>query len=246
MKVLLVRSGELLLGNHLIPMDESQRPLRVPATLVFGGVLISLAVGFFHPDQAPANDHAAAFAEYARSAAWIAVHLGQFVGMTVLIAGLVALFLVINARPRRPVWAGPFGALAAVLALGLYGVLQAVDGVALKHAVDAWATAPGTERAARFASAEAIRWLEWSIRSYHSYLLGMSFLLYGTVVTAALSRPIGYVMGLSGLAYIAQGWVIGSEGFSASNAAPTLAGIVLVLTWSVWLLARAWRKDRES
>ena len=144
--------------------------------------------------------------------------------MMVIVAGLLALFLVLNGQPGRSVWAGPFGAAAAVLALGLYGVLQAVDGVALKHAVDAWATAPGTERAARFASAEAIRWLEWSIRSYHSYLLGMSFLLYGTVVTAALSRPIGYVMGLSGLAYIAQGWVIGSEGFSASNAAPNIGG----------------------
>src|SRR5437773_1051926 len=225
-------------------MDESQRTLRVPATLVFGGVLISLVVGFFHPDRAPANDHAAAFAEYAHSDAWIAVHLGQFVGMMLIIAGLVALFLVLSARPGRSVWAGPFGAVAAVLALGLYGVLQAVDGVALKHAVDAWATAPQAEKVARFASAETIRWLEWSVRSYHSYLLGASFLLYGAVVarTAGVPRPIGYLMGLSGLAYIAQGWVIGSEGFSAANAAPTLAGIVLVLTWSVWLLANAWRK----
>ena len=224
-------------------MDESQRTLRVPATLVFGGVLISLVVGFFHPDRAPANDHAAAFAEYAHSDAWIAVHLGQFVGMTVLIAGLLALFLVLDARPGRSVWAGPFGAVAAVLALGLYGVLQAVDGVALKHAVDAWVAAPATEKAARFASAESIRWLEWSVRSYHSYLLGASFLLYGAVVarTVVVPRPIGYVMGLSGLAYIAQGWVIGSEGFSPTNAVPTLAGIVLVLTWSVWLLAKAWR-----
>src|SRR6266566_7089664 len=225
-------------------MDESQRTLRVPATLVFGGVLISLVVGFLHPDQAPANDHAAAFAEYARSNAWIVVHLGQFIGMMVIIAGLVALFLVLDARPGRSVWAGPFGAVAAVLALGLYGVLQAVDGVALKHAVDAWATAPQAEKVARFASAETIRWLEWSVRSYHSYLLGASFLLYGAVVarTAGVPRPIGYLMGLSGLAYIAQGWVIGSEGFSAANAAPTLAGIVLVLTWSVWLLVAAWQK----
>ena len=241
---LLVRSGELLLGDHLIPMDESQRTLRVGATLVFGGVLISLVAGFFHPNQAPANDHAAAFAEYAASDVWIAVHLGQFVGMMMIVAGLVALFPVLDARPGRSGWAGRFGAVAAVLALGLYGVLQAVDGVALKHAVDAWATAPKSERAARFASAEAIRWLEWSVRSYHSYLLGASFLLYGTVVTstAGLPRPIGYIMGLSGLAYIAQGWVIGSQGFSSANAAPTLAGIILVLTWSVWLLANAWRK----
>jgi len=34
-----------------------------------------------------------------------------------------------------------------------------VDGVALKQAVNAWASAPDAEKAARFASAEAIRWL---------------------------------------------------------------------------------------
>ena len=121
----------------------SQRAPRTPASLISGGVLLSLAAGFFHPDRAPANDHAAAFAEYAHSGAWIAVHLGQFVGMMVIVAGLLALFLVLNGQAGRSVWAGPFGAAAAVLALGLYGVLQAVDGVALKHAVDAWATAPG-------------------------------------------------------------------------------------------------------
>jgi hypothetical protein len=53
------------------------------------------------------------------------------------------------------------GAVSAAVALALYGVLQAVDGVALKQVVDAWVRAPEAEKAARFASAETIRWLEW-------------------------------------------------------------------------------------
>jgi hypothetical protein len=48
-------------------------------------------------------------------------------------------------------------------------------------------------------------------------------------------------MALSGLAYIVQGWVIGSEGFSATNSTPTLVGIVATLVWSIWLLISAWR-----
>ena len=48
-------------------------------------------------------------------------------------------------------------------------------------------------------------------------------------------------MGLSGLAYLAQGWVIGSEGFSATNSVPTLVGIVATLVWSIWLLISALR-----
>src|SRR4051812_14561100 len=68
-----------------------------------------------------------------------------------------------------PIWStgvGRFVAVSVVVALALYGVLQAVDGVALKHAVDAWANAPEAQKAARFASAETVRWLEWGMNSY--------------------------------------------------------------------------------
>jgi hypothetical protein len=65
---------------------------------------------------------------------------------------------------------GRFGAVSAVVTLALYGVLQAADGVAPKHAVDAWVSAPDPEKAGRFASAEAIRWLEWGLRSYQSFM----------------------------------------------------------------------------
>ena len=90
----------------------------------------------------------------------------------------------------------------------LYGVLQGVDGVALKQAVDAWTKAPETEKAARFASAETIRWLEWGTRSYHSFTFGLALILLGAAVamTARLPKSLGYLMLLSGLAYLAQGW----------------------------------------
>ncbi|HKS00549.1 MAG TPA: hypothetical protein VJS86_02660 [Arthrobacter sp.] len=55
-------------------------------------------------------------------------------------------------------------------------------------------------------------------------------------------RPVGYLMGLSGAAYLVQGWIIGAEGFSASNAVPTLGGIALILAWTVWLLAGSLRR----
>jgi Domain of unknown function (DUF4386) len=130
-----------------------------------------------------------------------------------------------------------------VVALALYGVLQAVDGVALKQAVDAWVRAPDAEKAARFASAETVRWLEWAVRSYHSFMLGLVLVLFATVIvmTARIPRPIGYLMGVCGLAYIVQVWVLGSEGFSGTNTLPTLFGIIFFLAWSIWLLISAWR-----
>ena len=118
-----------------------------------------------------------------------------------------------------------------------------MDGVALKQAVDAWVAAPEAEKMARFASAEAIRWLEWAVRSYQSFMLGLSLLLFATAIVSStqLARPVGYLMELSGLAYIVQGWVIGSEGFSANNTIPTLLAYVLIFARIIWLLIIAWR-----
>ena len=122
-----------------------------------------------------------------------------------------------------------------------------MDGVALKQAVDAWASAPDAEKTARFASAEAIRWLEWGVRSYQSFMLGLTFVLFATVIVwkARTTKAIGYLMGLSGLAYIVHGWVLGSEGFSTTNRVPTLLGNILVLILSIWFLIVAWR-TKES
>ena len=108
-------------------------------------------------------------------------------------------------------------------------------------------SAPDAEKAARFASAETIRWLEWGVRSYQSFLLGLTFVLFAAAIvwTAGTARTIGYLMGLSGLAYIVQGWVLGSEGFSATNRVPTLLGNILVLILSIWFLIVAWR-TKES
>lgn len=220
-----------------------QKALRWSAALLVVGVLLSLLAGIFHPGREDANSHVAAFREYANSADWTAVHLGQFVGIAVIVAGLLVLFFALNVHSGRQGWAARFGAVSAAVSLALYGVLQGVDGVALKQAVDAWVGAPDAEKAARFASAEAIRWLEWGVRSYFSFMLGVSFLMFAAALvwTARIPRPIGYLMGLAGLAYLGQGWVIGSEGFSATNSLPTLLGIVTTVAWSVWLLVAAWR-----
>jgi len=67
------------------------------------------------------------------------------------------------------------------------------------------------------------------------------------VRASGVPKSIGYLMGLSGLAYIAQGRVLGFEGFSVDNTAAILAGIVLVFSWSVWLLVTAWgSSDRRT
>ena len=128
-------------------------------------------------------------------------------------------------------------------ALALYGVLKAVDGVANKQADYAWVNAPDAEKAARFASAEAIRWIEWGMRSYQNFALGLALLLFAAAVvrTAWVPRPIAWLMGLSGLTYLVQGWVVGSEGFSQTMSIAIVLAWVLSLAWMIWLVVSAWR-----
>jgi hypothetical protein len=217
--------------------------LWLAAVLLLAGVLVSAVAGLFHPEGASANDHAAVFAIYAASQVWTAVHLGQFVGMALLTFGLLALFYMLDppAGPGR--WLNRIAVLCAGVNLALYGVLQGVDGVGLKKAVEAWVSADGADKAARFDVAEALRFVEWGVRSYHSFVFGCALILFGAVIAAfgKVSRGIGYLMALTGLCYLAQGWIIGVSGFSPANQIPTLLGIVLFVVWTLWLVVDAFR-----
>jgi hypothetical protein len=222
--------------------------LRLSATLLLVGQLLYIVVTQLHADG-DANNHPAVFAEYAGSGIWTAVHLGQFAGMAILLAGLLALYFALDVQAGTARWAARFGAASAVATLALYGALQAVDGVALKQAVNAWASAPDAEKAARFASTEAIRWLEWGMRSYQNFALGVALLLFAAAVvrTAWVPRPIAYLMGLSGLTYLVQGWVVGSQGFSRTETIAIVLAFVLDLAWMIWLVVVAWRmQDSEA
>src|SRR6478672_5177061 len=121
------------------------RLLRLAATLGFIGLLVYTITSLAHPNGGPTYE--ATFASYAAGANWTAVHLGQFIGMAGLLAGLVVLFYALNLEAGAARWLGVFGALATAVALALAALVYAVDGVALKQAVDAWANAPAAEQA---------------------------------------------------------------------------------------------------
>ena len=123
-------------------MQRRRSSLRLPATLLLTGQLLYIVVTFLHTGG-EANDHHDVFAEYADSGSWTVVHLGQFAGMAIFLAGLLALSSAVDGPARLT---ARFGAAAATATLALYAALQAVDGVALKQAVTAWASAPRPRR----------------------------------------------------------------------------------------------------
>lgn len=221
--------------------------LRMSAVLLLAGQVLYIVVTQFHAGG-PANNHPVIFAVYARSGTWTGVHVAQFGCVVILLAGLIALPFTMSTQSARERWLGRFGAVLAVVALGLYAVLQAVDGVGNKQVDAAWVSAASSEKAARFASAEAMRWLEWGVRSYHDFALGLALLLIAAAIlwTAGIPRPIAYLMGASGLAYLVQGWVVGVEGFSGTHTILILVAWVLTLAWMIWLLIVAWRMRQSE
>jgi hypothetical protein len=220
----------------------SPHSLRLSAALLLVGQLLYIMITQFHTGG-EANDHPAIFAAYAASGIWTGVHVGQFAAMVILLAGLLTLFVALDVQAGTARVAGLIGAASAVAALALYGALQAVDGVANKQADVAWVSAPDAEKAARFASAEAMRWIEWGLRSYHDFALGLALLLFAAAVVRAewVPRPIAYLMGLSGLTYLVQGWLVGDEGFSQTVSIAIVLAWVLSLAWMIWLAVIAWR-----
>lgn len=152
--------------------------LRLSATLLLTGEALSAVLQFPHPAGGPTYE--VTFENYAASGNWAAIHLGQFIASAVLLAGLLVLFFALNVSEGMQHWVGFLGAVSAGVAPALAAVLYAVDGVALKQAVDAWASAPAREKATRLASAEVIRWLEWGTNGYWNFMQGLALLLYGT------------------------------------------------------------------
>ncbi len=220
--------------------------LRLSSVLFFFGLILTIGFGVLHPGNEDPNSHAAVFAEYASSSIWIADHLGQFMAFVVIAAGLFILFYALNIRAGLAGWANRLAMISTGVTLALYAVLQAVDGVVLKRAVVAWINAPAAEKAARFASAEIVRWMEEGTRSYYDFLLGLTFLLFGIAIisSARVPRPVGYLMGLCGLSYMVQGWLMGTEGFSPVHGLTQLPAYVFLLAWVIWLSIGAWRTEK--
>jgi hypothetical protein len=224
------------------------KALRLAAWLLVAGQILYVAVTLLHTGG-EANNHHEIFAAYAASDSWTIVHVAQFACTAILLGGLLALVFGLDTNSETARWTGRFGAAVTVATFALYGAVLAVDGVTLTEAVNAWASAPEAEKAARFATAEAVRWLEWGMRSYENFAFGLALLLLAVTaaLTARIPRPIAYLMGLSGLAYWVQGWTAGSEGFSPAHVLGIEAAEVINVVWAIWLLVAASRKqNRES
>lgn len=112
------------------------------------------------------------FAEYASDDSWIAVHIGQFAGGMMISAEDLWLSFACSCNQNHTAsvlaW---IGLAVAIMTASAIAVLQVVDGIALKMAVDSWIDSPPEEKAITFRVAEGIRFIECGLR-------GISTIIY--------------------------------------------------------------------
>jgi hypothetical protein len=245
---------------------ELERPmLRMGSIAFLAGLAIAVVSTFvFHPSGTGEElmNNPFIFAVYAEDDLWIATHIGQFASLLLIYAGgFVALFRMLSRSDSGTVasalaW---FGLVTSILTASALTILQAVDGIALKIAVDTWYAIPSSpseainggregEKAIALRVAEGLRWTEWGIQAYYRMLQGAIALIFGVAIakSAILSRWIGAVGIAAGVAGIAAGVVTAYVGFSSVRDPVADLSTLLLYPWIIILGIFMWRKTRAK
>jgi hypothetical protein len=169
--------------------------LRIGSIAFLTGVIIAIVSTAIHPSKENSSNHPLVFAEYASDDSWIAVHIGQFAGvMMVFAGGFVALYrLLMQSESNMASILSWIGLALAIITSSAIAVLQAVDGIALKMAVDSWVAAPPEEKAITFGIAEGIRFIEYGTNSFFRIIQGTVAVIFGVAIVKSklLNRWIG-------------------------------------------------------
>jgi hypothetical protein len=227
---------------------DSPALLRLGAVAMVVGLLGQLPLGAVHPHEAYANDSAAAFHEYAHSHDWLMVHLGQFLGVLLVALGLVAMARSLARQPGLPGALGVVGSVTVVVSVAVFAVQMAVDGVALKAAVDAWVSAPGaTEQEVAYRVAESIRSVEKGLSALFDLTNGFTLLCLGVAVGLGRGRPrwLGWAGAVSGLGLVAVGVLTARTGFSREATSLMLPTTAVLAVFVIGMAVSMWRRARR-
>jgi hypothetical protein len=197
---------------------------------VAGSALLFIGT-YLHPMEADPNDPIAAFTEYAADGLWVASHLTQFAGSALIVAAL--LLVARHLELGTGTTSARIAAAGAVASLAVAAALQAVDGIALKFMVDAWANAPPSQKETVFHAAFAVRQVEIGLASMLSLLLGLTGTIYGgaLLVDGAYPKWVSALAVVGGVPTAISGVVMAYTGFSGLGMAINMPGSSVLLLW---------------
>jgi hypothetical protein len=156
--------------------------------------------------------------------------------------GLVALRDTIQKQSTE--WVARLGMLFGVCALAVAAALQAVDGVALKRAVNNWANAPLDQKQSAFMAAFAVRQIEIGLASYMALLFGVSVSLSGLAVVGSKEFPrwLGWVGMIGGVGSFVGGLLSAYSGFSTTEMTVAMPFNLVVVIWMILVGVILWRR----
>jgi hypothetical protein len=224
---------------------------RMGSVAFLAGMVITIVSTLFHASSEDLMNNPVVFSVYAQSDPWIAAHIGQFAGVMLIFAGgFVALFrLLILSESSAASALAWLGFAVTIIAASTFAILQAVDGIALKRAVDSWynttasSSAAIEEKTIAFRVAEGIRWIEIGINSINRITQGAVAIVFGVAIakSALLSRWIGAVGVFAGAVTIIAGVAVAYVGFAPQPIVGDMATITS-FAWAVILGIFMWRK----
>lgn len=223
----------------------ASRALSLSAAAAVIGPPAYVAVTLLHPPGV-ADDHPATFRQYATDHAWVAIHLVQLACLVVGLVGVAGLGASVLRLQKR-------GRLLALLAVGLAAasiptavVLQSVDGIALKRAVDAWVAEGGAAGSPGFAAARAIRWVEEGLNAALGLTLGSAAVLTGAAMVrgAVYPRWVGWVGAAIGVGVLVGAVLVAETGFSPTAQVWVLARNPALWVWTAAAGVLMWRRLR--
>jgi Domain of unknown function (DUF4386) len=217
-------------------------PPKVGAAAAIAGALALLVGTMLHPMATDPADALAAFTEYAADPHWVSSHLTQFLGVALMFVGLVALRDTIQNQSTE--WVARLGVLFGACAMAVAAALQAVDGVALKLAVNNWSSASLDQRQSAFTAALAVRQIEIGLASYVALLFGVSVSLSGMAVvrTKGFPRWLSWVGVMAGVGSAVGGLLSAYTGFSTIEMNVAMPFNLVVIIWMILVGVILWRR----
>jgi hypothetical protein len=216
------------------------RTRRVGAQCAIAGAMLLLLGTFLHPISADPNDALATFTEFAADRLWVLSHLIDLAGLALTMAALHFLARQLEAR-GVPGWPR-LAASGAIASLAVAAVLVAVDGIALKAMVDAWAAAPASQKEAAFQAAVAVRQIEMGLAATFTLIFGVTVVIFGRALFELDDYPkwIGVLAIFGGAAGSFAGIVMACTGFSSASIAIGVPAGVALPAWMFALGAVMW------
>jgi hypothetical protein len=220
--------------------------LRIGALTGVLGVVVEVVMDQLHPARSQPNDSAAAFREYAQSAIWTWVHIGQFLGTVLILTALLALARTLARQPGPAGALALLGAAAAVITTSIFAVQMAVDGVALKAAIDVWTKASGSAgEASAFQLADGLRSIEKGLGGFFQMVNGLTLLALGVSVALGRMYPrwLGWIGAAAGAGFLVGGMVTANTGFSATASTVLLAPLLFFIVFVLGASRAMWRNS---